>query len=85
MKAGTNTTASMLPQPYAYLDVVRLDDGRYRVRFVKDGVPPRISHTDDAGDVVRQAERAGNIPVRTEDAELRSVCDDRMVKLITEL
>ncbi|MFL5806746.1 MAG: hypothetical protein ACJ8CR_34090 [Roseiflexaceae bacterium] len=66
----------------AYLDVVRLDDERYCVQFIKYGAIPRTSYTWHVGDVVKQAQRAGNIPIRTNDAELRRMCQDQSVELI---
>jgi hypothetical protein len=65
-----------------YLDVVRLGDERYCVQFVKYGAVPRTSYTRQATAVVKQAQRAGNIPVRTDDAELRRLCRDQLVELI---
>ena len=66
----------------AYLDVVRLGDERYCVQFIKYGAIPRTSYTRNVGDVVKQAQRAGNIPIRTDDAELRRLCHDQLVELI---
>ena len=66
----------------AYLDVVRQEDERYCVQFIKYGAIPRRSYTRHAGDVVKQAQRAGNIPIRTDDAELRRMCHDQLVELI---
>jgi hypothetical protein len=68
--------------PDTYLDVERVADGRYCVQFIKERSTPRKSYTAHAGDVVKQAQRAGHIPIRTEDEELRRLCRDRMVKLI---
>jgi hypothetical protein len=65
-----------------YLDVVRLDDGRYCVQFVKQGVAPRTSYTGQADAVVKQAQRAGNIPIHTSDADLQRICRDQLVELI---
>ena len=65
-----------------YLDVMRLDDGRYCVQFVKQGAVPRTSYTGQADAVVKQAQRAGNIPIRTSDADLRRICRDQLVELI---
>jgi hypothetical protein len=73
---------SSLPRHGPYLDVVRLDDGRYCVQFLKDGAVPRISYTGKAGDVVKQAQRAGNIPIHTSDTDLRRMCRDELVELI---
>ena len=65
-----------------YLDVIRLGDGRYCVQFVKHGVAPRTSYTGHADAVVRQAQRVGNIPIHTSDADLRRICRDQLVELI---
>ena len=65
-----------------YLDVMRLGDGRYCVQFVKQGVVPRTSYTGQADAVVKQAQRAGNIPIHTSDADLQRICRDQLVELI---
>ena len=80
----TDTTASdnSLPVRGPYLDVVRLGDGRYCVQFVKHGVVPRTSYTNQISVVVKQAQRAGNIPIHTSDADLRRMCRDQLVELI---
>ncbi len=65
-----------------YLDVTRVEDGRYCVQFVKHGVMPRTSYTGHADVVVKQAQRAGNIPIHTSDADLRRLCRDQLVELI---
>jgi hypothetical protein len=65
-----------------YFNVVRLDDGRYRVQFVRPGVTPRTSYTGLADAVVKQAQRAGNLPIHTSDADVRRICHDKMVELI---
>jgi hypothetical protein len=75
-----NTTAFLHHGPY--LDVVRLGDGRYSVQFVKQGALPRTSYTNQAHAVVKQAQRAGNIPIHTSDAELRRLCLDHLVEII---
>ena len=84
---STSATAAEMElsnPPYRiYLDVARMDDGRYRVQFVKAGAPPRVSYTDDAMAVVKQAQRAGDIPISTTDGELQQVCRDQRVRLIT--
>lgn len=77
------TANEILPERKPHLDVVRLGDGRYCVQFVKDGSVPRTSYTDDPAAVAQQAKRAGNIPVRTADAELRRICRDELVELIS--
>lgn len=68
--------------PTVYLDVVRMDDGRYRVRFVKDDMPPRISYTRQADAVAQQARHAGNIAVRTSDADVQHSCTEQQITLI---
>jgi hypothetical protein len=65
-----------------YLDVERLEDGRYRVQFVKSGATPRTSYTAFTDAVVKQAQRAGNIPVHTSDQDLQRLCRDHLVELI---
>lgn len=65
-----------------YLDVVRLNDGRYCVQFVKHGAVPRTSYTGQAIAVVKQAQRAGNIPVHASDADLQRLCREQLVELI---
>lgn len=82
MATDTTTTDTSTTHPQAYLDVVRLDDGRYCVQFVKDGVIPRTSYTNHVGAVVKQAQRAGNIPIHTNDVDLRRMCRDQSVELI---
>jgi hypothetical protein len=82
MASGTTNDDNIGEQQKTYLDVVRLEDGRYRVQFMKRGTVPRTSYTGHAGAVVKQAQRAGNIPIHTGDAELRRMCDDQLVELI---
>ncbi|HET9222354.1 MAG TPA: hypothetical protein VFO07_07620 [Roseiflexaceae bacterium] len=82
MATDTATNDQSLLQHGPYLDVVRLDDGRYCVQFVKPGAVPRTSYTGQADAVVKQARRAGNIPIRTSDADLRRICRDQLVELI---
>ena len=65
-----------------YLDVMRLGDGRYCVQFVKYGAVPRTSYISQVDAVVKQARRAGNIPIHTSDADLRRICRNQMVELI---
>ena len=73
--------SGLLP-PRPYLDVVRLGDGRYRVQLVKHGVVPRTSYTGQPGAVVKQAQRAGNLPIHTSDADVQRLCRDHSVELI---
>ena len=82
MATDTATNDQSLLQHGPYLDVTRLGDGRYCVQFVKHGVVPRTSYTGQADAVVKQAQRAGNIPIRTSDADLRRICRDQLVELI---
>jgi hypothetical protein len=82
MASDLTTTGSIPAHEGPYLDVVRLEDGRYCVRFVKHGVVPRTSYTGQASAVVKQAQRAGNIPIHTSDADVRRMCRDQLVELI---
>lgn len=82
MERETAASGATTPQVPVYLDVSRLADGRYCVQFVKDGAPSRTSYAGEAEAVVRQAQRAGNIPVRTRDAELRHACESQLVDLL---
>ena len=77
---GINDQALLHHGPY--LDVMRMGDGRYCVQFVKHGVVPRTSYTGQAEAVVKQAKRAGNIPIHTSDADLQRICRDQLVELI---
>lgn len=65
-----------------YLLVNRMDDGRYRVVFMKPGQSPRTSYSRQSSEVVRQAQRAGNIPVCTADPELQRACEQQQVLLL---
>ena len=82
MTTHTTSNDNSVPEHGPYLDVVRLGDGRYSVQLVKHGVVPRTSYTYQAGAVVKQAQRAGNIPIHTSDADLRRICGDQSVELI---
>jgi hypothetical protein len=82
MASDTVINDQSLLQHGPYLDVVRLDDGRYCVQFVKQGAVPRTSYTGQADAVVKQAQRAGNIPIHTSDADLQRICRDQLVELI---
>jgi hypothetical protein len=82
MASGITNNDNIGEHQRTYLDVVRLEDGRYCVQFVKRGAAPRTSYTGHASAVVKQAQRAGNIPIHTGDAELRRMCDDQLVELI---
>jgi hypothetical protein len=72
---GTDST-----QPY--LEVMRLEDGRYCVQFRRSGTPLRKSYAPHAQAVVKQAQRAGHIPVQTTDEELRQLCQEHQVQLV---
>jgi hypothetical protein len=82
MAFDTTSDDNILARQRTHLDVVRMEDGRYCVQFVKHGAVPRTSYTGHAGDVVKQAQRAGNIPVHTGDVELQRMCHDHLVELI---
>jgi hypothetical protein len=82
MTTDTTTNDTFLPHCERYLDVVRLGDGRYSVRFVKHGAIPRTSYTNHADAVVKQAQRAGNIPIHTSDTDLRRLCRDQLVEIV---
>jgi hypothetical protein len=80
----TETQHSVADSPTpsrAYLDVTRLPDGRFEVAFTQ-GELRRKSYTPSIELVVRQALRAGGIPVRTADDELRQRCRDAQVPLL---
>jgi rRNA-processing protein FCF1 len=66
---------------HAYLDVTRVSDGRYCVAFVR-GEFNRRSYTPSAEQVIVQAQRAGSIAVRTDDADLRRRCEEAGVTLL---
>ena len=82
MPTDTTSSDQSLWHCGPYLDVVRQGDGRYCVQFVKHGTVPRTSYTGQVGAVVKQAQRAGNIPIHTSDADLRRMCRDQQVELI---
>jgi hypothetical protein len=82
MTTDTPVNETLRARPRPYLDVVRLGDGRYRVQLMKQGVVPRTSYTHQAEAVVKQAQRAGNIPIHTSDADVQRVCRDQLVELI---
>lgn len=66
---------------HAYLMVTRAPDGRYCVAYIDRGVSRR-SYTPSLDQVIRQAQRAGGIPVRTDDEELRQRCQDAALPLM---
>lgn len=82
MTNDTTTDQSNTLPPRPYLDVERQSDGRYRVQLVKPGVVPRSSYTGLPSAVVKQAQRAGNLPIRTSDADVQRLCRDQSVELI---
>jgi hypothetical protein len=82
MTTDTTVNESLRARPQPYLDVVRLGDGRYQVQLMKHGVIPRTSYTRQAEAVVKQAQRAGNIPIHTSDADVQRLCRNQLVELI---
>lgn len=64
-----------------YLLVTRAPDGRYCVAYI-DGSTERRSYAASVDQVVRQAQRAGTIPVRTDDPALQQRCQDVTIPLI---
>ena len=82
MPTDMTDDAAALLHPGPYLEVIHLEDGRYSVQFVKQGALPRTSYTYQAHAVVKQAQRAGNIPIHTNDAELQCLCRDHLVEII---
>lgn len=82
MTADPTEPAASHAHPDVYFAADRLQDGRYRVVFIKKGASPRTSYTSSVGAVVTQAERAGFLPVDTSDLELQQACRDRQVPLI---
>jgi hypothetical protein len=68
--------------PDSYFDIVRLDDGRFCVQFIKRGSIPRKSYTLRVTDVVKQLIRAGRLPVHTDDEELQRACRDQQIELL---
>lgn len=68
--------------PDAYFDIARLDDGRFCVQFIRRNSTTRKSYTPRLTDVIAQMVRA-RLPVRTHDEELRRVCRERELELLT--
>jgi len=81
MDENLSTTAPNLTPDRAYLSVTRMPDGRYCVAYTAGNVR-RLSYTPSAELVVRQAQRAGDIPICTDDAALRQRCQDVDLPLI---
>lgn len=80
----TETQHSVTDGPaanHAFLDVIRLPDGRFEVAYTH-GELRRKSYTPSVDLVVRQALRAGGIAVRTADDELRQRCREAQVPLL---
>jgi len=77
--ASPQTTGSTPDR--AYLAVARLPDGRYAVSYTA-GEVSRRSYTPSVEQIIRQAQRAGNIPIRTDDDALRQRCQDVELPLI---
>jgi hypothetical protein len=67
----------------AHMVVTLQPDGRYCVAYT-DGAISRRSYTSSVEQVVRQAQRAGGIPVRTDDEVLRTQCRAAAVPLLEE-
>ena len=81
MRTTRNTDESAQVSANAYMDVTRLPDGRYCVLYI-DGSVNRRSYTPSIEQVIKQAQRAGSIPVRTDDPTLRQRCRDMALRLI---
>lgn len=64
----------------AHLVVTRTADGRYCVAYIRSGVCRR-SYTRSVEQVIRQAQRAGRLPVHTEDEVLRQRCHEAELPL----
>lgn len=79
-EAQTSTAGETAPAG-AYLDVTRTADGRYCVAYTGGGVSRR-SYTSSVEQVIRQAQRAGGIPVRTDDEALRRSCQEAALPLV---
>jgi len=65
----------------AYLAVTRMPDGRYCVAYTV-GTVRRRSYTPSAEQVIRQAQRAGDLPISTDDDVLRQRCQDVHLPLL---
>lgn len=64
-----------------YLLVTKAPDGRYCVAYI-DGSTERRSYATSADQVIRQAQRAGDIPIRTDDDTIQRRCQDLALPLI---
>lgn len=81
MSDAPPTSAGETVAAGAHLVVTRTPDGRYCVAYTVGGVSRR-SYTPSVEQVVRQAQRAGGIPVRTDDEALRLRCAEAALPLI---
>lgn len=81
MEEAQPSTAGETEPVGAYLVVTRAADGRYCVAYT-DGKISRRSYTPSVEQVIRQAQRAGRLPVRTDDATLRQRCQEVALPLI---
>lgn len=80
LEAQSSATGKLAPNG-AYLIVTRAPDGRFCVAYT-NGDMSRRSYTSSLEQVVRQAQRAGGIPIHTEDEALRQRCQDVALPLI---
>lgn len=67
--------------PEVYFDIARHDDGRFCVQLVRRNGATRKSYTPRVADVIGQMDRA-RLPVRTDDAELKRVCQELQLELL---
>jgi hypothetical protein len=81
MDETLHTTGDSPTPARAYLVVTLEADGRYCVAYTDGGVSRR-SYTPSLDQVIRQAQRAGGLPVRTDDSALRQRCLDAELPLI---
>lgn len=79
--AEAQPTTDETPHDRAYLMVTRAADGRYCVAYI-DGSVSRRSYTPSLDQVIRQAQRAGGLPIRTDDGALRQRCQDEALPLL---
>jgi hypothetical protein len=80
MRVDQSSTTSPTVPTQAHLVVTRAPDGRYSVTY-NNGDVSRHSYTSSMEQVIRQAQRAGHIPVQTDDPELRQGCQDASLPL----
>lgn len=81
MRHTQTTATNETPPAGVHLIVTRTPDGRFCVAYT-NGEMSRRSYTSSLEQVVRQAQRAGGIPVQTEDEALRQRCQDVALPLI---